>query len=387
MPGPLGVTVFFFLSGYLITTLLRIEFAKTGTISLRAFYLRRAFRILPPLYLILIIAILLTQIGVIAQKLRFSAVAAQFFFLSNYQILQSGWDGPHSGRPLGTSSLWSLAIEEHFYLVFPLIYLGLCRFVPSRRRQAVVLGILCAFVLIWRMVLVFGLHASFDRTYVGTDTRFDSLLFGCILAVWGNPFLDQPSAGDSLCSRAGRLWAPALAPIGVVGLGFASGLVRIGPIGHFLNVTNVSATLQYTIEGLCLIPIFTVAVRSAGWGLHRALNFRPVMFIGVLSYSIYIAHMVIIAAINNLPGGHIEKVVMETTVTVLFAWAVYRVVEQPIARARRRLSRTGSLSPPAVTPRPETFSIPGTANLVATVSSGGSDGRFGATVRVNATPD
>jgi len=352
MPGPLFVTVFFFLSGYLITTLLRMEFEKTGAVSFRDFYLRRAFRILPVLYLVLFLAIVMCQIGIFAQKLRASAVLAQFFFLSNYQILHGGWNGPNTGRPPGTGSLWSLAVEEWFYLIFPFIFLALCRFVPSARRKAMVLGGLCALVLAWRLILMFGLHASFDRTYVGTDTRFDSLLFGCILAVWQNPFLDPVPSGDSLRARAGRLWAPVLAPIGVFGMALAYGkLTQLGPIGHLFNNVKVSGSLQYTIEGLCLIPIFVVAVRYADRSFFRAFNWRPVMFIGALSYSIYVVHEIVIAALHDhVPAGHIERGALYVVVTLLFCWGVYRLVERPFAKLRRKLSRTGPL--PTALPMP-----------------------------------
>jgi peptidoglycan/LPS O-acetylase OafA/YrhL len=355
MPGPLFVTVFFFLSGYLITTLMRMEFEKTGAISFKAFYLRRAFRILPPLYLVLILAVVMCQIGVFTQKLRASAVLAQFFFLSNWQILHGGWNGPNTGRPPGTGSLWSLAVEEWFYLIFPLVFLALCRFVPSARRKAMILGGLCGLILVWRLILMFGLHASFDRTYVGTDTRFDSLLFGCILAVWQNPFLDPLPSGDSFRARAGRLWAPVLAPIGVIGMALAYGkLSQLGPVGQFFNNTKVSGSLQYTIEGLCLIPIFVVAVRYAHRGVFRAFNWRPVVFIGALSYSIYISHEIVIAALHDhVPPGHVERGVLYVIVTLVFCYVVYRVVERPFGKLRRRLSRTGPLSTARPAPRPE----------------------------------
>jgi peptidoglycan/LPS O-acetylase OafA/YrhL len=340
-----------------------MEFEKTGGISFKAFYLRRAFRILPPLYLVLILAVVMTEIGIFSQKLRASAVLAQFFFLSNYQILHGGWNGPNTGRPPGTGSLWSLAVEEWFYLIFPLIYLALCRFVPSARRQAVVLGCLCGLVLVWRLILMFGLHASFDRTYVGTDTRFDSLLFGCILAVWQNPYLDPIPSGDSLRARAGRLWAPVLAPIGVIGLALVNRpevrLLTEGPIGHLFNNTKVSGSLQYTIEGLCLIPIFVVVVRFAHRGFFRSLNWRPVMFIGALSYSIYIVHEIIIAALHDhAPPGHVERGALYAVVTFLFCWAIYRVVERPFAKLRKKLSRTGPLPTTLPMSQPEPVQVP-----------------------------
>jgi peptidoglycan/LPS O-acetylase OafA/YrhL len=343
LPAPLGVTIFFFLSGYLITTLLRMEFEKTGTISFRAFYLRRAFRILPPVYLVLGLAYTLTRVGALgAQKLRLGAGLAQVFFLSNYQILRSGWDGPHSGRPLGTGDLWSLAIEEHFYLLFPLFYLLLCRYLPQRRRQAIVLGGICAMVLAWRCVLMFGLHASFDRTYIGTDTRIDSILFGCILAIWANPFLDRGEPGARF--RLGQLWAPLLAPVSIVALALAAGVVSVNRALYLhLIDPRIAGTFQYTIEGLALIPLFVVAVRYHTWGPMKLLNLRAVAFIGGLSYSIYITHQIIISAAHqHLPPGRIERGVVYVGITLLVAWGIFSFVERPFARMRRRLSKAGA---------------------------------------------
>jgi peptidoglycan/LPS O-acetylase OafA/YrhL len=337
-----------------------MEFEKTGNISFKAFYLRRAFRILPPLYLVLIVAIVITQLGILSQKLRATAVLSQFFFLSNYQILHAGWDNPHTGRPPGTADLWSLSIEEGFYLIFPLIYLVLCRFVPTARRQAMVLGGLCGLILAWRLILMFGLHASFDRTYVGTDTRFDSLLFGCILAVWQNPYLDPVPSGDSFRARAGRLWAPVLAPLAVIGIALVNRpewwrvTQAQGPIGQFFSNTKVSGSLQYTIEGLCLIPIFVVCVRYAHRGLFRPLSWRPVVFIGALSYSIYIVHQIVIAVVKgHTPPGHLERGATYLVITLIICTVIYLVVERPSAKLRRKLSRTGPLSTAAPSPQSE----------------------------------
>ena len=289
--APLGVTIFFFLSGYLITTLLRREFDRNGTISLRAFYLRRACRILPPLFIVLILADLATVAGAFTyQHLRPGALLSQFFFFSNYHILATGWTGARTGTAPGTTALWSLAIEEHFYLLFPAFYLLLRRRMPSPRRQAAVLAGICAAVLLWRFVLILGLHASFDRTYVGTDTRIDSLLFGCILGVLGNPAMNATSARAP--SRIGRLWAPVLAPVALVA--FLLVYPWPGNLGPALfRHTAISATVQYTIEGLALIPIFIVAVRFANRGVFRLLNHPAVVLVGVLSYSMYISEEII----------------------------------------------------------------------------------------------
>jgi peptidoglycan/LPS O-acetylase OafA/YrhL len=336
--APLGVTIFFFLSGYLITTLLRREFDRNGTISLRAFYLRRACRILPPLYIVLILANLLTLAGALQyHQLRLGACLSQFFFFSNYHILQTGWEGVQTGTAPGTSALWSLAVEEHFYLLFPLFYLMLRRRVPSPHKQALVLAGICGAVLLWRFVLISALHTSFDRTYVGTDTRIDSILFGCILGVLGNPAIDGGSYDGS--SRVRRLWAPILAPLGLVAFLLAYPWPQnLGP-ALFRHV-EISATLQYTIQGLALIPIFVVAVRFAKWGIFRLLNHPAVVLVGFMSYSMYISEEVINALVHkNIPGGALVHGAMYLVLTLGFAWSMYRVVEKPFALVRRRLSR------------------------------------------------
>jgi peptidoglycan/LPS O-acetylase OafA/YrhL len=307
-----------------------MEREKTGTISLRNFYLRRAFRILPPLYLVLAAAYALTLLGAYgAQKLRLGACLAQVFFLSNYQILSAGWDGPHSGRPLGTGDLWSLAVEEHFYLLFPLFYLILSRKLSSRRHQAIVLGTICGLVLAWRFVLILGLNASFDRTYAATDTRIDSILFGCILAIAANPVLDRAEHRAAL-SKVKRLWAPVLAPVGL------AAMLAV----FWMHDTRVTGTVQYTIDGLALVPIFIVAIRYHDWGVFRLLNRRALMFVGAVSYSIYMIHQPIITLIHDrVPGGRLPHGLAYLAVVLFVAWVIFRVVERPFARLRRRLAR------------------------------------------------
>src|SRR5580658_4318026 len=121
IPGTFGVTVFFFLSGYLITTLLRLEWKETDAISLRHFYLRRVLRIFPPLYLTLAFASVVTLVGLLPGTLTWSAFGAQVMFLANYyKIYRAGF-----GMPPGMLVLWSLAVEEHFYVGFPLLYIVL----------------------------------------------------------------------------------------------------------------------------------------------------------------------------------------------------------------------------------------------------------------------
>ncbi len=317
VPGGFGVTVFFFLSGYLITTLLRIEYDAHRTISLRQFYLRRAFRILPPFYLVLALAVTAAAIGLLAGGFATRAVIAQAVHFANYWSVRHGGNG----QPAGTGVYWSLAVEEHFYLVFPCMYLVLRRI--ERRSQAMVLWSLCAVVLAWRCVLVYS-GVSTDRTYLASDTRVDSILFGCALAVWGNPMLDGPSR----VSETG--WKRWLLPGALVVL-LASFLVRD---------VRFRETFRYSIQGVALYPVFIVAMRFPEWGVLRLLNTRVAAFTGVLSYSLYLVHHVMLSAFGRVLGGHtIAAAAAALGASVAIAWAIHRLVEKPCARVRKRIAR------------------------------------------------
>ncbi|MCL4544034.1 MAG: acyltransferase [Chloroflexi bacterium] len=321
LPGNFGVTVFFFLSGYLITTLLRMEYERSQAISLRDFYLRRILRIFPPFYLVLLSATLLTGFGFLKGSLDPSAFLFQFFYLTNYYVIDHGW---WTGIP-GSWVYWSLAVEEHFYLAFPLCYLLLRRHVPSARIQALILGSVCALVLLWRFELVFGLHAIKERTYIATDTRIDSILFGCILAIVGNPTLDPPRV-----SERHMKWVAL--PLSLVAL--LGSLVIQSPW--------FQESIRYTIQGIALYPVFICAIRYPQWGPFRILNFAPVRFMGILSYSFYLLHPTVIYGVQQwLPVGALLQGLISFTVTLLLCVIIYRFVEQPCARLRRRLSHIG----------------------------------------------
>ena len=335
-PAGLGVTVFFFLSGYLITTLLRMEFDRTGSIDLRAFYIRRAFRILPPLYAVLIVADLMTLGGAFVNAhLRLGACLSQFFFFSNYQINAAGWYGPHIGRAPGTEQLWSLAVEEHFYLLFPFVYLLLRRYLPSPRRQAAVLAGICAAVLLWRFIFVLGLHASESRVYSGTDTRIDGILFGCILGIVGNPALDRRPGGEE--PWLSRWWPALLAPVALIAILFVG---TDFPAPAAFRSVIVSRVLQYTIEGLAFFPLFVLAIRCPKWGVFRLLNARAVIFVGIMSYSIYISHNVVIWYFReNLSAGHITRGLIYLVIIAVVGWVMLRFIERPFAGLRKRFGR------------------------------------------------
>ena len=318
IPGGFGVTVFFFLSGYLITTLLRREAETTGGVSLKLFYLRRAFRILPPFYLVLTFALVLALLGALHREFSTAGLVAQALHYSNFFIIENGW----SGLLGGTGVYWSLAVEEHFYLLFPAIYALMIKVeLPGRTQHAVLLS-LCAAVLAWRCWLVFGQGVAEDRTYIGSDTRFDSMLFGCSLAVWGNPALDfeetrRPN-GYELAAAAGGF-----------ALLLASFLIRDPAFRE---------TIRYSIQGLALYPLFFIWIRHPRWTVGRFLNLRPVRFVGTLSYSLYLLHQVLFyATVQNVRAPIAVQGVLALAVSLLLAVGIWRYIEKPSARLRARL--------------------------------------------------
>ena len=315
-PAALGVTIFFFLSGYLITTLLRREFDRTGGVALGAFYLRRVYRILPPLYVVLLAALVVKAV-VDPAGLRWAALIAQVCQFSNYYVIY--WKD--EGLSLGMIVTWSLAVEEHFYLLFPLVYLLLRRRLTAGG-QAIALLALCGLVLAWRCVLVYGADVPWIRIYSASDTRADALLFGCILAVVGNPALD-------VAGPARRRWDLALVPVAL--LVIAACWVIPGHRFHH--------TFRYTLQSLAMMPLFTAAVRYPDWLPFRPLQWRVTRWVGVLSYSLYLIHLNVIEWLLPLGLSRAPLAIVSLAISLGLACAMDRWVERPCARLRRSIGR------------------------------------------------
>jgi len=321
VPGGFGVTIFFFLSGFLITTLLRGEYEQHGFINLRHFWLRRILRILPPFYTVLIVSIGLSWLIDPPGTLYPPAVTSQLLQYTNYWVIDHGFPG----QPRGTGVYWSLAVEEHFYLVFPWLYIAMQRAKLALRSQAVCLWVLCAIVLLWRLYLVSHAHVSLNRTYMGSDTRVDSILFGCALAVWNNPVLDDLKLNE-------RRWKLLYTPVALA--------VLIGCI--FVRGYEFREAVRYSLQGAALTILFIAAIRFYRWAPFAWLNTRPMNFIGMLSYSLYLLHLAVLMRIeDNLPGlARPLQAVLGLALAIGLAYVIYITIEKPAARLRRRLSET-----------------------------------------------
>ena len=296
---------------------MRQEDAKHGTVSLRGFYLRRVFRILPPFYVTLGLATLLCAVGFVPGELQAGPMKALALHYGNYWFAFHGGDGV----PAGTGVYWSLAVEEHFYLLFPLLFLLTRRLGMDGRRQGLLFLSLCLVIVAWRSWLVLGTGSWEDRTYLGSDPRFDSILFGCTLAVAMNPMLDRPVGSEAL-------WKKVLFPAGIAVILFT----------FLYRAPWFRESIRYTLQGVALTPVFVTAMRFPDWGPMRLLNQRHIAFVGVLSYSLYLVHHVVIYTVHaRLPAVHpVAQGALALVVSLAYALLSYRYVEKPFARLRKR---------------------------------------------------
>lgn len=328
VPGGLGVTIFFVLSGFLITTLMRTERRERGQVSLRAFYLRRGLRLMPPLFLVAALAAAAAALGWIGGGFSMRGLLAVLFYFGNYHVIATDF----GGIPDGLGVIWSLAVEEHYYLLYPPLALLLMR--AGTRVAVPVLGLLCLVILGWRVLLALQ-GASADYLTMATDTRADAILVGCALAFWRNPALQPPAPVASMPRRELAL-AALCAGVLVATLLFRDELFRV--------------TARYTLQSLAIAPLLWLAVARAEHLPFRWLNTRPMVYVGTISYTIYLSHQLILGGVvRNAPGlNAAATLALAALLTLALAEPMRRWVEQPCARLRRALHR-----PPAVAaPRP-----------------------------------
>jgi len=325
VPGGLGVTIFFVLSGFLITTLMRVEHGRTGRLSYRGFYLRRVLRLLPPLFIVAAVTGVLGAVGVIDGAFSIAGLLATLFYFGNYFVIANDFHG----MPAGLGVVWSLAIEEHYYLLFPPVAALL---LAGRRTRltAALLATLCVAVYAWRCWLL-GHGASVAYLTMATDTRVDAILVGCILAVVKNPWLD-PVASQSR-GRDASVLVICLATLAATLL-YRDEAFRL--------------TARYTLQSLAIAPLLYLAVARADQAPFRWLSAAPLVYLGTVSYTIYLVHQVILLGV----GKHFPQqspVVLglaAAALSLLVAEPMRRWVEEPCAALRRRLHRYAR-SPPS----------------------------------------
>ncbi|MCY3603729.1 MAG: acyltransferase, partial [Chloroflexi bacterium] len=320
--GFLGVEVFFVISGYIITRALLAERANSGRIALGAFWMRRARRLLPALFLLLFAVAAYTVIfesGEAAGLRR--DIAAALAYVTNWDLIVAGetyfdsWE-----RPSLLRHLWSLAVEEQFYVVWPLLMAGGLALLRNRLTLALILGGAAASAI--AMAALYEPGSAVTRIYYGTDTRASGLLIGAALAfVWS---ARQSDGGNGLRALAG---VSALTLAGAVGLATLVGLTLLA---------DGSTPFLYQ-GGFALVGVATAALIVAATHerspLAQGLGTPVLRWVGVRSYGIYLWHwpvMVLTRPGVDVPFDGVPLFAVQVAITLALAEGSYRWVEKPI---------------------------------------------------------
>ena len=320
--GFLGVTVFFVLSGYLITGILISEVEEEGTIDLKNFWLRRIRRLVPA---VMSMAVVIIFVSAVVNRIIFTKGCKDFLasvlgFNNWWQIFNKVSYFEAAGVPSPFTHCWSLAIETQFYLIYPLILLGIYKLVKSREEGRAKRGLLfagvtllLALISVILMIVLFDPQQDASRVYYGTDTRAFSLLFGALLAIlWEYQMVPR------------RLSASVNMVLGSVS--FAVLLVMTIAINGSSNFWYRGGQFVGTI--LTVLVIYTVSGRKT-W-LSRFLSNPVLKWIGDRSYSIYLWHYPIILLISKGIKASWWITLIEIVLSVVLAELSYRFIETPI---------------------------------------------------------
>ena len=320
--GFLGVTVFFVLSGYLITGILISEVEEEGTIDLKNFWMRRIRRLVPA---VMSMAVVIIFVSAVVNRIIFTKGCKDFLasvlgFNNWWQIFNKISYFEAAGVPSPFTHCWSLAIETQFYLIYPLILLGIYKLVKSRgegraNRGLLFAGVtlLLALISVILMIVLFDPQQDASRVYYGTDTRAFSLLFGALLAIlWEYRMVPR------------RLSASVNMVLGSVS--FAVLLVMTVAINGSSNFWYRGGQFFGTI--LTVLMVYAVSGRKT-W-LSRFLSNPVLKWMGDRSYSIYLWHYPIILLISKGIKASWWITLIEIVLSVVLSELSYRFIETPI---------------------------------------------------------
>jgi peptidoglycan/LPS O-acetylase OafA/YrhL len=314
--GGLGVDMFFTLSGFLITALIIREISARGTLSFRAFYARRALRLLPA-YLAVLITCVLADLFVVDAGGTLKGAFFSFFYVANWAV---------GLRDMGLGTLahtWSLSIEEQFYLGWPALTL-LAFWLAQRWRVSVLafVSVMCAFSWGLTAVFVFGVGVSFSLLNNATPFRATELMAGCVLA--------------AVAARGGFRWLMTSRMVST-GIGLLSllGLVALIVAGH--ADTNAQLFGLWILVSLCTAGLIA-STQTPRTPAGRILSVRPIVQVGKMSYGLYLWHFPILVSIDALVGlDSLWARVVAAGMTAAIVALSYYMLEQPFLRLKARV--------------------------------------------------
>lgn len=314
IPGGFGVTVFFFISGFLITRLLIAEAEKKGHVGLKDFYVRRAIRLFPAL-LGMTFVTTAVHLGLgLGGPVGTEFAAANLYFTNYYQIAQQAvGNAPY----MSWTPLWSLAVEEHFYLLFPalLILTGL-----NWRRLTTVLLALIVIVPLWRLaVSLIWPDTAEIYTYMATDARIDSIAYGCLFTL----ILHQLRDPARLRVLIG--WVP-------------SGLAVIALLATFLIRDDMfRQVLRFSIQGLAIgVLLLNLYFGRVFQWTFPILELSPLRWIGRVSYGLYLWHFPVLDLVKRAELGTTLTIIVALAVTFAVTAISFYFWEQKFVALRKR---------------------------------------------------
>lgn len=319
--GILGVGVFFTLSGFLITSILVSAYQDRGNLRLRTFWLRRARRLLPAVVVLLIVVLISTAIlDPDALLTRGRDALAALFYVANWNTIGQAYVAANTAATNPLEHLWSLSVEEQFYLVWPLIlalFLFVCR---GRLRIVAVLSALLAagsFALCW-LLFSPGVDGA-TRAYEGTDTRAGALFIGAVAALW---WRSKPRDLGTARSRPVRMDLAALLALAVIG-------VLVWRTNQFSAVLYPWGFVVLSLATAVLV----LAVVRPGSRLGTVVGCLPMRWIGERSYGIYLWQTPVIVFSQGLTGRTGWQLsVINVVVTVVLSALSWSLIEDPIRR-------------------------------------------------------
>ncbi len=361
--GHAGVSVFFTLSGFLITTLLLQERQLTGRVDLLAFYTRRAARLLPALVVTLVVTSVLTILafrGDAVKSVVFAGGAA-LFYSANIVALTMSHTLPHL-LPFGWA--WSLSMEEQFYLVWPVILVLALR---RRAARSWLLSIAVAGIAfsIWQKFHLTFANGWNDHLYVGPDTRMDALLFGCVLALCLNRRSGQ--AGEAV-GRLSRVLAGAAG---------CAGLVLVIGVYHY-GLVEDDRTYRLALPAIALgtCALILAGLFSPSSPVSRLLRTSLLVRLGQVSYGLYLWNFVLLYFWQHWQGQLLthRQAVAWFAATWLVAELSYRFIEMPLIGRSRRYLRAREARRPAGPPQARGTSPASTSTATTPATRAGASG-------------
>jgi peptidoglycan/LPS O-acetylase OafA/YrhL len=310
--GRTGVTLFFVLSGFLITWLLLKENGQNGDISLRDFYIRRLLRIFPGFYFFWIAYVGLALIA--RSHISWGNCIAALFYVNNYYWALIG------GGAGGMLLTWSLAVEEQFYIVWPSVFR---RMRGHLKGMSIALAGLCVAVLLYRALLVHVFRAPDTYLYAAFDTRMDSLAMGCLLAI---------------TIRTGK----AIRFVGFVCSHWILPVATFAALAASISISSFFRFSYWNVEGFSVESLFSamLIVQMVVLGDRmpwKWINWRAVRFIGTISYSLYLYNAIGPDLVNHSPLGHtFLRAPLGLVASLLLATGSYYIVEKPFLRLKSK---------------------------------------------------